>query len=144
MSMQQCCEESPSFCRTKTIPRIVDFAAGRPCSFPFVYRGVNESGSGSLSRYQCWIVSMTQGNLVDVREERTFSTCTSLDDVTPWCYTRTRVIPDNNHDLQDQASLRAGFVNFLCRKISAHWTATGATAPPTVRGSCPRPPASTA
>ena len=38
------------------------------------------------------IVSMTQGNLMIVREERTFSTCTSLDDVTPWCYTRTRVI----------------------------------------------------
>ena len=52
---------------------------------------------------------MTQGNLMIVREERTFSTCTSLDDVTPWCYTRTRVIPDINHGLQDQALLGAGF-----------------------------------
>ena len=81
---------------------------------------------------------------MDVREERTFSTCTSLDDVTPWCYTRTRVIPDKNHDLHDQGSLEAGFWIFLCRKILDHSMATGATAPPTVPGSRPRLPASTA
>ena len=26
-----------------------------------------------------------------IREELTFSSCTSLDDVTPWCYTRIQV-----------------------------------------------------
>ena len=37
-------------------------------------------------------ILMLAPNLKDKsREELTFSSCTSLDDVTPWCYTRTKV-----------------------------------------------------
>ena len=65
------------------------------------------------------------------REELTFSSCTSLDDVTPWCYTRIQVG-------------RVSFPNFSnCRKTCWPLTATGVTARLPAPGSCPLPPAST-
>ena len=67
------------------------------------------------------------------REELTFSSCTSLDDVTPWCYTRIKV-----------GRLCSTKINFWkCRTTWGPLTATGVTAPPPALGSCPLPPAST-
>ena len=41
-----------------------------------------------------WEIDVDQGGTnkdVKCREQLTFSSCTSLDDVTPWCYTRIKV-----------------------------------------------------
>ena len=55
---------------------------GKPCSFPFIYQSIvdrssspetNDTGSESRTTFLY------------------FEECTSLDDVTPWCYTRTEV-----------------------------------------------------
>ena len=82
---------------------------GRPCSFPFVYMGVNDSVSGSMSRKEKIFQTNSlqkdyekngaadgkkkscKPETTKTREELTFTSCTSLDDVTPWCYTRIQV-----------------------------------------------------
>ena len=60
---------------------------GKPCSFPFIYQSIVD---------QSWENSSTENsNMTKPGETKTtflyFDQCTPLDDVTPWCYTRTEV-----------------------------------------------------
>ena len=57
---------------------------GKPCSFPFIYRSIVD---------QSWENSSNEDtNMTKTQDNTTFlyfDQCTPLDDVTPWCYTRT-------------------------------------------------------
>ncbi|XP_023331127.1 uncharacterized protein LOC111703419 [Eurytemora carolleeae] len=58
---------------------------GRPCSFPFIYQSIVDQSWENESM-------SSEANTTETTSKTTFlyfDECTPLDDVTPWCYTRT-------------------------------------------------------
>ena len=49
---------------------------GKPCTFPFIYQSIVDENSDNTS------VSAANSTFIK------FDSCTTLDDVTPWCFTR--------------------------------------------------------